>query len=130
MYGLKEKRQETIRMVNYSNGKIYMIRPTVPHKENEIYIGSTTKRLLSQRMSQHRLNYKYWKQGMWHYVTNFQLFDKFGSNVEIILLEAVNANSKDELSARERFHIQNNKCVNKHIQIIKASFLNIKDCIE
>ena len=30
-------------MVNYSNGKIYKIVPTVEHEEGDVYYGSTTK---------------------------------------------------------------------------------------
>jgi predicted GIY-YIG superfamily endonuclease len=41
-------------MVNYSNGKIYKIEPTVEHEDGDIYIGSTTNKLLCQRMGKHR----------------------------------------------------------------------------
>ena len=50
-------------MVNYNNGKIYKIEPIVDHDEGDIYIGSTTKHYLSQRMDKHRGNYKSWKNG-------------------------------------------------------------------
>ena len=44
----------------------------------------------------------------------YDLFGKYGDdNCSIYLLESVNANSKDELHAREGFHIKNTKCVNK-----------------
>lgn len=47
---------------------------------------------------------------------SFNLFDKYGvENCEIVLLESVNCNSKEELLARERWFIENNKCVNKYI---------------
>ena len=42
---------------NYANGKIYQI---ISHAGDKIYIGSTTKRLLSQRMEKHRSSYKRW----------------------------------------------------------------------
>ena len=38
-------------MVNYDNGKIYKIKS---NQTNKIYVGSTTKTYLSQRMDQHR----------------------------------------------------------------------------
>ncbi len=99
-------------MVNYSNGKIYKIEPICDFDEGDIYIGSTTKAYLCQRLDEHRSKYKN---------NNFQcrssnLFLKYGlSNCKIILLELVNANSKDELHVREAFYISNNKCINKVI---------------
>jgi hypothetical protein len=46
------------------------------------------------------------------------LFSKYGiNNCEIILLENVNATSKDELHAREAFYIKSMKCVNKSIPL-------------
>ena len=48
-------------MINYNNGKIYKIEPIFEHDEKDIYIGSTTKQHLSQRMAFHRGGYKGWK---------------------------------------------------------------------
>ena len=45
-------------MVNYNNGKIYKIENNI---DDMIYIGSTTKQYLSQRMDKHRSSYKRWK---------------------------------------------------------------------
>ena len=42
-------------MVNYEKGKIYKI---VCNTTGEIYIGSTTKQTLAQRLSQHVSQYK------------------------------------------------------------------------
>ena len=101
---------------NYKNGKIYKIEPTCEHDEGDIYIGSTTKRLLSHRMASHRCEYKKWKNGLYHKLTSFDIFDKYGvDNVKIVLIELVNANSRNELMSREAFYIKNNKCVNKII---------------
>ena len=46
-------------MVNYGNAKVYKIWSTAGDK---IYIGSTTKEYLSQRMDKHRSGYKQWKK--------------------------------------------------------------------
>ena len=102
-------------MVNYNNGKIYKIEPIIEHEIEEVYIGSTTKEYLCQRMDTHRSDYKRWKLGKRkHKTSSFLLFDKYKiSNCEIILLESVNANSKDELLAREKYYIQLLQCVNK-----------------
>ena len=45
-------------MVNYGNGKIYKIECLTT---GLIYVGSTTKQYLSQRMDKHRMEYRYWK---------------------------------------------------------------------
>jgi hypothetical protein len=103
-------------MINYNNGKIYKIEPICDHEENEIYIGSTTKKYLSQRMTSHRNSYNQWKNGKYHKFTVFDLFDKYGiENCQIYLLESVNANTKDELLAREGYFIKTLNCVNKII---------------
>ena len=101
-------------MVNYNNGKIYKIEPICDHDEGDIYIGSTTKQYLSQRMDNHRSCYKLWKNNRFHKVQVFEIFDKYGvSNCQIVLIETVNAKSKDELLAREKHYIKSVKCVNK-----------------
>jgi hypothetical protein len=110
-------------MVNYGKSKIYKIQKI--GGDSEIYIGSTTKDYLSQRMDKHRSNYKCWKRGAKKFITSFKLFDLYGvENCEIILLESVNCNSNDELRAREGFHIKDNICVNKNIagRSIKESY--------
>ena len=57
---------------DYSQGKIYKIEPTVEHDEGDIYIGCTTQRLLSQRMSKHKNEYKNWKEGKRNSVTSYK----------------------------------------------------------
>ena len=98
-------------MVNYGNGKVYKIQRIGGN--SNIYIGSTTKQYLSQRMDKHRSDYKQHKAGKRGLTTSFIIFDKYGiENCEIVLLESVNCNSKDELLKRERYYIENNDCVN------------------
>ena len=51
-------------MVNYTNGKVYKIEPTVEMlDEGDIYIGSSAKEYFSQRMETHRQKYRQWKKG-------------------------------------------------------------------
>ncbi len=98
-------------------GKIYKIE-AINGIDEDIYIGSTTKKLLSQRMATHRQNYKNWKLEKTGKCMSFDIFDKYGiDNCKITLLENVNANSKDELHAKEAFYIKNMKCVNKFIPL-------------
>ena len=103
-------------MTNYNKGKIYKIEPICDHEEGEVYIGSTTKDYLSQRMTWHRSDYKKWKNGTHGKVMVYDMFDKYGiENCQIILLESVNATTKDELNAREGYYVRTLKCVNKLI---------------
>jgi hypothetical protein len=103
-------------MVNYNNGKVYKIQPIVEHEEGEIYIGSTTKKYLSQRMDSHRRSFKSWKEGKQKKCMSFDLFEKYGiENCQILLIENVYANSKDELISREGYYIRNMKCINRCI---------------
>ena len=106
-------------MVNYSNSKIYKIEPICDHDEGDIYIGSTTKKYLSQRLEFHRRDYKNYKSGMIKYkLTSFTLFDKYGiDNCDIILLEFVNATCKEELHRIEAHYIKSVRCVNKMVPL-------------
>ena len=104
-------------MVNYQNGKIYMLIP-VNNEDDEqlVYIGSTTKKYLSTRLSQHISSYKLYKQGKTNFCTSFILFDKYNiENIHIILLEMYSCNNKDELRAKEAEYIKKTvNCVNKN----------------
>lgn len=100
-------------MVNYQTSKIYKIESNQGPK---VYIGSTTKQYLSQRMDKHRSAYKQWKDGKVNKVMAYDLFDEYGiENCSIVLIESFQCNSKDELRAREGHHIKSNECVNKYI---------------
>jgi hypothetical protein len=101
---------------DYSKGKIYKVEPNVDHEQNEIYIGSTTKEYLSQRMATHKGDYARWKNDKRGKVMIFDLFDKYGSNnCDIILIENYVASSKDDLFSREKHFIQSLACINKYI---------------
>jgi hypothetical protein len=107
------------KMVNYANGKIYKIECiNAVEGDPDIYIGSTTKYYLSQRMDYHRRDYVQWKNGNPKVgrLTSFELFDKFGvENCRIVLIETFPCTSKDELTAQEATYIRSLKCVNKMI---------------
>jgi hypothetical protein len=100
----------------YEYGKIYKL--TSEHT-NKIYIGSTCKKLLSQRLASHNNNYKQWKKGnRIGYMYSFKLFDL--GLVQITLLEACPCNTKDELLSRERYWMEQNQdiLVNKNKSIL------------
>ena len=95
-------------MERYQNGKIYKIVCNITGK---VYIGSTCKKLLSQRLAGHVSQFKLWKNGKGNNITSFQILENNDYYIE--LLEVYSCKSKDELLIRERFYIKNNDCVNK-----------------
>jgi hypothetical protein len=95
-------------MPNYANSKIYKITGG-----DLTYIGSTTAPTLATRLAQHRKSYKLWKEGNGRLVTSFQLIET--GDYQITLVESCPCNSRDELTARERYWIENTVCVNKYI---------------
>lgn len=98
---------------SYQNGKIYKIWSVCGDK---VYIGSTTKKYLSQRMDSHRSQYKRWKSGKTNKTTSFELFDEYGiENCKMELIELSPCNTNDELTARESHYIRTLDCVNKYI---------------
>ena len=101
---------------NYNNGKVYKIEALNGDHDGDIYIGSTTKKFLSQRMVAHRTSYNQWLKGKGRKITSFDIFDKYEmKNCIIQLLETVNCNTRDELLQRESYYIRTLKCVNKVI---------------
>jgi hypothetical protein len=95
-------------MPDYQNGKIYKITSGVL-----VYIGSTCEPTLARRLALHVSNYKRWKIGKSGLNTAYSLIET--GQYEITLIELFPCESKDELTARERFHIEANVCVNKVI---------------
>jgi len=101
-------------MVNYTNSKVYKIWST---QGDKIYVGSTTKQYLSQRMDNHRACYKCWKNGKSNMVTVYSIFEEYGlENCFIELIEAKDCKSKDELSQLEGKYIRELICVNRKIE--------------
>lgn len=98
-------------MPDYSLGKIYKI--TSPHT-NLVYIGSTTYPLLCQRLRGHVKNFRGWKQGRFHFVSSFIILEL--GDYQIELLERCPCVDKDELLAREQYHIREHQdvCCNRH----------------
>ena len=103
-------------VVSYENAKIYKI--IGPNVSDPCYVGSTTKKYLSQRKSKHVENYKLWQKSedkkKYRKIMSFDLFEEHGpENCQIILSEAVNVNSKDELRMKEQEYIDKLECINK-----------------
>ena len=100
-------------MPNYLNGKIYMIEPICEYETGDIYIGSTT-RPLSERMNQHRANYK--SNNVKCKCKASLLFEKYGvENCKIVLIEEYPCDNKISLDRKEGDHQRLIKCINKKI---------------
>ena len=70
-------------------------------------------------MSQHRSVYGKWEKGNYDKITSYDIFDKYDiENCSIVLIEEINCESKDQLLAKERFWIEQLKCVNKCLPCI------------
>ena len=97
--------------MNYQNGKIYKI---VCNITNKIYVGSTCKPRLCDRLGQHRRTYKSYLNGTRkNRYTSFDILQ--GGDYSIILLELCPCESKEELLKKEREYIESLECVNKNI---------------
>ena len=90
--------------MDYQNGKIYrLINNEMP---DLVYYGSTCTEL-RKRLCQHKSDTK-------RKNNSSKILFEFGK-VEIILVEKYPCSDKSELISRERFYIENNKCINKII---------------
>jgi hypothetical protein len=85
-------------MVNYQNGKIYKI---YCDENDDVYYGSTTQELY-MRLRQHK-SLKYVSRNI------------MKNTYHIQLIELYPCNNRIELESRERYYIENNKCVNTYI---------------
>jgi hypothetical protein len=98
-------------MTNYQLGKIYKI---VCNTTGLTYYGSTCEPTLARRLAGHIGNYNKWKNGKKvSNITSHQIFEI--GDYEIVLVESFPCNNKMELHQRERYHIENNDCINKVI---------------
>jgi hypothetical protein len=97
-------------MPDYANGKIYKI---VCNTTGLVYVGSTCELRLARRLVGHRSDFTGFNNGSKHkhYRTSFEVMKQ--NNYEIILIELFNCETKDELTARERYYIETTECVNK-----------------
>ena len=93
-------------MTNYKNGKIYKIT-----SGDKLYIGSTTQSL-SQRLGGHKSSKKHGG-----HCSSFEIINN--TDCQITLIELYPCNSREELLARERYHIDKNpQCINKCVPIL------------
>ena len=92
-------------------GYIYCIRNST---NDDIYIGSTRQKKLSQRFSGHNQKFRMWKNGEHHYVSSFKILETGTAYIE--LLETHTDITNEELRKIEGVHIRSTaKCVNRCI---------------
>lgn len=96
-------------MPDYNNGKIYKI---VCNLTKECYVGSTTQPL-SKRLTQHVTEYNRCLLGKSVATSSFPILER--GNYDIVLLEEVKCDNKEQLHKEERKHIEANVCVNHNI---------------
>lgn len=101
-------------MPDYSLGKIYKIVGN-----GKVYVGSTTRPRLCERMAIHRCSFNRWKNEQSHYLTSFECVADTKCYIE--LLETYPCNNKDELRRCENKWIQQLDCVNKNDAIIDST---------
>jgi len=106
-------------MPDYQYGKIYKISSDSTDK---IYIGSTSKQYLSSRLNDHKQSYKGFLNGKIKYYSAFDVL--IFPDCKIILIESFPCKSKDELFAREDFHIKDLK--EKGVNVVNKKLNNIK----
>jgi hypothetical protein len=99
-------------MKDYSRAKIYKI---VCNISGLVYVGSTCEPTLARRLAKHVASYKQWKNNPANYscFTSYKIIEE--GDYDIVLIEDVKCETKDQLHARERYYIENLVCVNKVI---------------
>lgn len=80
---------------------------------DNVYVGITTLNYLSSGMAGHRANYNKWIANKGRCVSSFEIIKH--KDCKIILLEKFPCDSKDQLTARQQYWIDNTpNCVNKN----------------
>lgn len=105
-------------MVNYSESKIFKI--VGKNCETDLcYVGCTTKKYLSQRLSALKSGFLTWKNNNKNYDEVYSLFEKYNvDNCKIELLELFPCDSKIELEKKMNEYIMKLNCVNKVVKIV------------
>jgi hypothetical protein len=94
-------------MPDYQKGKIYKI--VTLNNEKDVYVGSTVKHYLCDRFQKHKQNFKN------NEPCSSKEILKHG-DAKIVLIENFPCDSKDELHARELYHIK--QCKNNGFNVV------------
>ena len=87
-------------MKDYNFGKIYKL---TSYETNKVYIGSTTKQFLSQRLVAHDTAFQQFLRCNMNFITSFHIIKNGDAKIELI--EAYPCKSIEELRAREAYWI-------------------------
>ena len=79
------------------------------NETGEVYYGST-QQSLNVRINGHKSGCKAWKLEQAGHSKSYDIIDR--GNYSYSLVEKVECENKRQLEARERYHIENNDCVN------------------
>ncbi len=96
-------------MPDYKNETVYKV---VCNATGKVYIGSTTQ-TLCLRLAEHRKEYKRFKESNCNNVPSFDIIQQ--DNYDMVLIENLSCESKEELHRRERRFLENSVFVNKCI---------------
>ncbi len=109
---------------DYSKAKIYRI---IDNTTGNQYIGSTLKSL-SNRLSNHKNEYKRYLKGENTYITSYKILENGNYNI-ILIEEFKDCQNIEQLRQKERHYIESLDCVNKQIpgRTNQEYYLNNKD---
>jgi hypothetical protein len=93
----------------YSLCKVYKL---VSPQTDKVYIGSTCSKYLSSRLSQHKIDYKRYVAGKYHYVSSFEIVKYDDCNIVLIQSYSDCKNNMEQMS-HEQDWIDIYDCVNK-----------------
>lgn len=86
------------------------------HNDSLIYIGHTCQG--RNRLSKHKHDYKRYLNNNYNYVSSFILFEKYGpNNIDFEIIETIDNNDIKDILIKEKYHINNNDCVNIYNKI-------------
>ena len=91
------------------DGFVYQITCNITGKK---YIGSTIQDI-NERIWAHKKNLRRWNDGIEGYCSSYEIIEMGDFKVDILeTVKCVNGD-KTDLLFRERFHIENNDCINE-----------------
>ena len=108
-YKCVNKIKPSNKISSYETGKIYKL---VNDETDHEYYGSTIQ-TLKERYNDHKRGYRRYLNGKCEYMSSYEIVKYL--SYKIILVENFPCKSKYELEVRERYYIENFKCVNKTI---------------
>lgn len=96
-------------MTKYENGRIYKL---VCNVTGLVYVGSTVQPLHKRRYV-HASHFRRWQEGRQNYITSCQIIEN--GDYDIVLIEEVKCETKEQLHRVERKWIEALDCVNRYV---------------